>query len=133
MSTFINYYITKRDGMDTIDLKLIAIGFITGIVNGLFGSGGGTIIVPALVFLVKMEDFKAHATAISIILPLSIISTIIYLKSNLINFNIVYIIAIGGIIGSFIGAKLLKKIPNIILRKIFGIIIIITAIRMIIG
>ena len=119
--------------MDTIDLKLIAIGFITGIVNGLFGSGGGTIIVPALVFLVKMEDFKAHATAISIILPLSIISTIIYLKSNLINFNIVYIIAIGGIIGSFIGAKLLKKIPNIILRKIFGIIIIITAIRMIIG
>ena len=119
--------------MDTIDLKLIAIGFITGIVNGLFGSGGGTIIVPALVFLVKMEDFKAHATAISIILPLSIISTIIYLKSNLINFNMVYIIAIGGIIGGFIGAKLLKKVPNIILRKIFGIIIIITAIRMIIG
>lgn len=119
--------------MDTIDFKLIAIGFITGIVNGLFGSGGGTIIVPSLVFLVKMEDYKAHATAISIILPLSIISTIIYLKSNIVKFNIGYIIAIGGIIGSFIGAKLLKKIPNLVLRKIFGIIIIITAIRMIIG
>ncbi|NMA86650.1 MAG: sulfite exporter TauE/SafE family protein [Tissierellia bacterium] len=119
--------------MDTIDFKLIAIGFITGIINGLFGSGGGTIIVPALVFLVKMEDYKAHATAISIILPLSVISTIIYLKSNIVKFNIGYIIAIGGIIGSFIGAKLLKKIPNLILRKTFGIIIIITAIRMIIG
>lgn len=59
--------------MDTIVLKLIGIGFLTGIINGLFGSGGGTIIVPALVFLIGMEDFKAHATAISIILPLSII------------------------------------------------------------
>ncbi len=56
-----------------------------------------------------MEDYKAHATAISIILPLSVISTIIYLKSNIVKFNIGYIIAIGGIIGSFIGAKLLKK------------------------
>lgn len=119
--------------MNTIDLKLIVIGFITGIINGLFGSGGGTIVVPALVFLIKMEDIKAHATAISIILPLSIISTFIYLKSNMINFDIGLIVVMGGIIGSFIGAKLLKKIPNLVLRKIFGCIIIITALRMILG
>jgi len=119
--------------MDTIDFKLVAIGFVTGIINGLFGSGGGTLIVPVLVFLVKMEDFEAHATAISIILPLSIISTIMYLKSNIIKFNIGYVVAIGGIIGGFIGAKFLKRIPNIILRKIFGVIIMITALRMIIG
>jgi len=119
--------------MDTIVLKLIGIGFITGIINGLFGSGGGTIIVPALVFLIGMEDFKAHATAISIILPLSIISTIIYLKSNIIKLDISFIVVLGGIIGSFIGAKFLKKIPNLILRKIFGIIIIITALRMVLS
>ena len=118
--------------MDTIVLKLIGIGFITGIINGLFGSGGGTIVVPALVFLVGIEDFKAHATAISIILPLSIISTIIYLKSNVIKLDISLMVTLGGLIGSFIGAKFLKKIPNIILRKIFGIVIIITALRMII-
>ena len=119
--------------MCTIVLKLIGIGFITGIINGLFGSGGGTIIVPALVFLIGMEDFKAHATAISIILPLSIISTLIYFKSNIIKFDIGFIVVIGGIIGSFIGAKFLKKIPNLVLRKIFGTIIIITALRMILG
>lgn len=118
--------------MDTIVLKLIGIGFITGIINGLFGSGGGTIVVPALVFLVGIEDFKAHATAISIILPLSIISTIIYLKSNVIKLDISLMVTLGGLIGSFIGAKFLKKVPNLILRKIFGIIIIITALRMII-
>jgi uncharacterized membrane protein YfcA len=118
--------------MDTIVLKLIGIGFITGIINGLFGSGGGTIVVPALVFLVGIEDFKAHATAISIILPLSIISTIIYLKSNVIKLDISLMVTLGGLIGSFIGAKFLKKIPNLILRKIFGIVIIITALRMMI-
>lgn len=68
--------------MDTKVLKLVGIGFVTGIINGLFGSGGGTLIVPALVFILGIEDYKAHATAISIILPLSIISTFIYLKKR---------------------------------------------------
>lgn len=119
--------------MDRIDFKLLALGFITGIVNGIFGSGGGILIVPILIFLLKMEDYKAHATAISIILPLSIISTLIYLKSDVIKFKIGLIVALGGVIGSFIGAKFLNKIPNLVLRRVFAIFIIITAIRMIMG
>lgn len=110
---------------------LIGIGLITGFVNGLFGSGGGTLVVPALVFLLGMLDYKAHATAISIILPLSVVSTFIYLRNNVIELNIALITVLGGVIGSFLGAKLLKKVPTPILRKIFGSVIIITAIRMI--
>ncbi|NLX61584.1 MAG: sulfite exporter TauE/SafE family protein [Tissierellia bacterium] len=112
-------------------IKLIAIGLITGFINGLFGSGGGMIIVPALIFFVGIKEHKAHATAISIILPLSIISTFFYLKADIIKFNIALNVALGGIIGSFIGAKLLNKIPAPLLRKIFASIIILTAIRMI--
>ena len=112
--------------------KVLTIGLITGIANGLFGSGGGTIIVPSLVFLLGINDYTAHATAISIILPLSIISTLVYFKHNIIRFDILSMVVFGGIIGSFIGAKILKKIPIKILRKIFGILIIITAIRMMI-
>ena len=118
--------------MDTKPIKLIAIGLVTGIVNGLFGSGGGTLVVPALVFLFRIKDYKAHATAISIIFPLSIISTFIYFKNNIIRFDIALIITLGGVLGSFIGAKILKKVPTSILRKIFGTVIIITALRMII-
>ncbi|GFN35940.1 sulfite exporter TauE/SafE family protein [Tepidimicrobium xylanilyticum] len=118
--------------MHSKPLKLVIIGLITGLVNGLFGSGGGTLVVPALVFLLDLKDYKAHATAISIILPLSVISSYIYLKNNIIPLNISLIIALGGIIGSFIGAKLLKKVPVPILRKIFGSLIIYTALRMII-
>lgn len=112
-------------------IKLIGIGLVTGLINGLFGSGGGILVVPALVFLVGLDDYKAHATAISIILPLSIISTFIYFKNNILRFDIGSIIILGGVIGSFIGAKFLKKVPNKILRKIFASLIIITALRMI--
>ncbi|HZJ99594.1 MAG TPA: sulfite exporter TauE/SafE family protein [Tissierellaceae bacterium] len=117
--------------MDNNKYKLIAIGIIAGLVNGLFGSGGGTIVVPSLVFLLKLKDYKAHATAIPIILPLSIISVTIYLFNNKIPLDIALYVASGGIAGSYLGAKFLNKIPVKYLRKIFGSVIIYTAIRMI--
>lgn len=117
--------------MDKNRIKLLALGLVTGFANGLFGSGGGTIIVPALVFLFGLKDYKAHATAISIILPLSVISTIIYFFNNNIPMDLTLKVMSGGLIGSFIGAKSLKKIPTNVLRKLFGSVIIYTAIRMI--
>ena len=124
-------YTIEEVPMDRQTIKLMAIGLVTGTVNGLFGSGGGTLVVPALVFLIGIEDYKAHATAISIILPLSVISAFIYLKGRAIPLNMGIIIVAGGVIGSFIGAKFLKKIPNNILRKVFGSVIVFTALRMI--
>ena len=117
--------------MDNNKYKLVAIGLVAGLINGLFGSGGGTIVVPSLVFLLKLQDYKAHATAIPIILPLSIISVIVYLFNNKVPFDLALFVVIGGIGGSYIGAKFLNKIPVKYLRKIFGSVIIYTAIRMI--
>ncbi|OLS02853.1 sulfite exporter TauE/SafE family protein [Tissierella creatinophila] len=116
--------------MSSLNLKLISIGIIAGIINGFFGSGGGIIVVIGLVHLIQIEDYKAHATAISIILPLSIVSTIIYLFNNKIPIKITILTMIGGVAGSFIGAKTLDKIPVSILRKIFGGVIIYSALRM---
>ena len=117
--------------MDRNKMKLVSIGVITGFINGLFGSGGGIIVVPALIFLLQVDDHKAHATAISIILPLSIISTIVYFLNGSIPFKIAIPVSIGGILGGFIGAKTLNKISPNLLRKIFGSLIIYTAVRMI--
>ena len=117
--------------MDNNKYKLAAIGIVAGLINGLFGSGGGTIVVPSLVFLMNLEDYRAHATAIPIILPLSIISVTIYLFNNKIPFNVALLVASGGIAGSYLGAKFLNKIPVKFLRKVFGGVIIYTAIRMI--
>lgn len=106
--------------MNKEKLKIIGLGMMTGIINGLFGSGGGTIIVPTLIYILGVDDYKAHGTAIAVILPLSIISTIIYMKYNVINYDIAINIALGGILGSYFGAKYLNKVPIKILRKVFG-------------
>ncbi len=112
-------------------IKLLLIGILIGLVNGLFGSGGGTIAVPALVFVLGLNQHKAHATAISIIFPLSLISSFLYFRHGILNLKIAGLVALGGVIGSYIGAKNLKKVPSNILRKIFGIFMIIAAIRMV--
>lgn len=112
-------------------VKLLLVGFIIGLVNGLFGSGGGTVAVPALVFMLGLSQHKAHATAISIIFPLSLVSAFLYYRNGVLNFKISSIVALGGVIGSYIGAINLTKVPSSMLRKIFGIFMIIAAIRMI--
>lgn len=112
-------------------LKCAAIGIVTGILNGLFGSGGGTIVVPAMVHFLDIDEHKAHATAISIILPLTIISSFFYINSNFVNWNLVLKTSVGGIVGGYIGAKLLRFIPSKYLSKIFGAFMIFASIRMV--
>ncbi len=108
------------------------IGIVTGFANGLFGSGGGTVVVPAMERFLKVEAHKAHATAIAIILPLSIVSCLIYLKNGKIVWMTVLLISVGGLVGGYIGAKLLNKVPTKWLHKIFGLFMIAAAVRMIV-
>ncbi|ABW19320.1 permease [Alkaliphilus oremlandii OhILAs] len=110
---------------------IILIGFTSGIVNGLFGAGGGTIAVLALTLIFSVSQHKAQATAISIILPLSLISGFIYYRSGFTTMETTVKVAIGGVIGSYIGSNLLNKIPENYLRKIFGAFIIVSALRMV--
>ena len=64
-------------------LKKIIIGFFAGIASGLFASGGGMIVVPALVYLLNVEEAKARATSLFVILPMVITSGIFYYKNSL--------------------------------------------------
>lgn len=115
------------------NLSTIIIGIVTGFANGLFGSGGGTIVVPATEKFLHIEAHKAHATAIGIILPLSIISLIIYAYQSSILWNVALITSIGGVIGGTVGAKLLGKISSVWLHRIFGIFMLIAAVRLVIS
>ena len=108
------------------------IGLIAGFLNGLFGSGGGSILVPSLERFLNMEEHKAHATTIAIILPISIVSIFLYFRNVNVDIKQILIVSLGGILGGFLGAKYLKKIPSKWLHKIFGIFMIIGAWRLII-
>ncbi len=100
-------------------LKIMIIGICAGIVSGLFSTGGGMILVPAFIYLLKMDEKEARATSIACILPMVIMSSIVYAKNKNIILNRGLLCAIGGIIGGFIGSNYLNKIPNWILRIIF--------------
>jgi len=112
-------------------VKYAIIGLVTGVANGLFGSGGGTIAVPAMVLLLGAEDHKAHATAISIILPLTVVSSFFYIWNGYVNWPLTLNVTLGGIVGGYLGAKLLSICPAGILRKIFAVFMILAAIRLI--
>lgn len=112
-------------------IKKIMIGMLAGLVSGLFATGGGMIVVPALVYLLGIEEGKARATSLAVILPMVITSGIFYYKNDYIDWKIGVLCAIGGMIGGFLSSKYLKKIPDIYLKVSFTIFLIYVSIRMI--
>lgn len=110
-------------------LKTASIGVCVGFCNGLFGSGGGIIAVPAMEKLLGAEEHKAHATAIAVILPLTVVSLIPYIFKGFFDFTLAWQTSLGGIIGGVIGAVLLKKLSAPLLKKVFGVFIIAAAVR----
>ncbi len=90
----------------------LLIGAVAGLVNGIFGGGGGMIVVPMLVMLLKCPPKKAHATALIIILPLSLVSGIIYAVFGNLNINVATPVSIGVILGGALGAFLLSKLSS---------------------
>ena len=111
-------------------VKYAGIGLVTGAANGLFGSGGGTIAVPAMVLLLGADDHKAHATAISIILPLTVVSSFFYISNSYVDWGLTVKVALGGLVGGYVGARLLQICPSKLLRKIFAAFMIVAGIRM---
>ena len=100
-------------------LKKILIGVLAGTICGLFGTGGGLILVPAFIYMLKMNPKKSRATSICCMLVMVITSSIFYYKNNYINWQVGLLCAIGGIFGGYLGAKLLKKVPDYILKIFF--------------
>ena len=109
----------------------VFIGFFAGIVSGLFASGGGMILVPAFMYLLKMKDVVSRATSVICILPMVVTSGIFYYQNNYIDWKVGILCAIGGIVGGMVGAKLLNKLPTKYLKIAFTIFLIYAAYKMI--
>ncbi len=106
-------------------------GFFIGLINSLIGACGGIITVAAL----KKDGFsqkEAHANAIAVILPLSVISSVFYIIEGYSGIREALIFIPGGLAGAVAGGMLLTKIPQNILKKIFALFIIWAGTRMII-
>ena len=108
----------------------IPVGLLVGLANGLFGAGGGTVLVPALERFKPLETHKAHATALAVILPLSVVSALIYVWGVDVNWPAVGLVSAGGVVGGVLGAKLLSKISAGWLNMLFGLFLAAGAVRM---
>ena len=110
--------------------KKIIIGMLAGIVSGLFSTGGGMILVPAFMYWLRLDATKSRGTSVFCILPMVITSSFFYYKGNFVDWKISILCAIGGTIGGYFGAKLLKKLPEKYLKIAFTFFLIYVSFRM---
>ncbi len=111
-------------------ILLLGIGIVTGLINGLLGVGGGTVLIPSMVFLLGVSQHQAHGTSLAVILPTTVASSIIYGLNKGLNFPVALEVVIGGIAGGYIGAKLMNRIPANRLRQFFGVFMFLAGLRM---
>ena len=109
------------------------IGFFIGFINGFLGGGSGMLLVPSVKFVGGVDQKKSQATAISIILPLSLISGLVYTFKGVYDLGIGLSVGGGVIAGGVLGACLLKKISNKALAVIFYLLMLAAGIRMVIA
>ena len=115
----------------TIKTSLVLlVGLAAGFLSGMFGVGGGILIVPALVLVVKMDQRKAHGTSLAAVLPISAASLVTYWAHDHVDFRVALCLAIGAIGGAIIGTKLLHVLSHRTLSLAFSGLLIATAIRL---
>ena len=109
--------------------KYVVTGALGGLANGLFGSGGGLFLVPLMTRWSKLEERKAFATSVAIILSLSIVSSVVYFTKGALDFSTAWPYLLGGVIGGVISGLVFQKVPLNFLRRIFGLLILYGGIR----
>jgi uncharacterized membrane protein YfcA len=112
-------------------LILLVIGTITGIFAGMLGVGGGIIVIPALVMIMGLSQQTAQGTSLAMMLPpVGILAVMNYYKAGHVDFRIAILLAIAFIAGSYFGSKLAITIPQGLMKKIFGVILFLVALKM---
>ena len=113
---------------------LLLIGVLAGVFAGMFGIGGGLIIVPALALLYGMKQHAAVGTSLgALILPVGALSAWVYWKNGNVNIKYSVLLAAGLLVGAFVGAKLVEPVSDLTLRRMFGAFLLIVSVRMLWG
>ena len=113
----------------TNTLLTVGGGLLTGFVNGLLGAGGGMLAVPILERF-DIEKKKAHASAVAVIMPLSLFSAVLYLINGSVTIGDAVKYVPWGLLGAAVGTFLLKKLPDKWIRRMFSVFMIWAGIRL---
>lgn len=115
-------------------MLLLVLGIVAGLLSGLLGIGGGIIIVPALVFLFGFSQHMAQGTTLALMVPpIGILAAWMYYKQGNVDLSAAALICIGFVLGSLFGAKFASAVPELVLKRIFGVLFLVVSVRMIIA
>lgn len=115
--------------MHSSKLKYALAGSAAGLANGFFGGGGGSVLVPVLTRLCGMEQRRAFATSVAVILPLCVLSVVIYFMRGGLDLTVAWPYLVGGTVGGWLGGRLFKGVRVDWLRRGFGLLLIYGGVR----
>jgi uncharacterized membrane protein YfcA len=115
-------------------LLFLLLGLVTGIFSGLIGIGGAIIIIPALVLLFGLSQHMAQGTTLALMVPpIGLLAAWVYYKQGFVDLKIAGLICLGFFVGGLIGAKFAAQIPDQLLRRLFGVILLLASLKMMLG
>jgi len=112
-------------------LPLIAIGLAAGVLAGMFGIGGGLVIVPALLYFMKLSEVDSIGTSLAALIPpVGLLGAMEYYRNGHVNLKYALAVAAGLFLGSYFGARIILALPPLTIRRIYGVFLAIVAARM---
>ena len=113
-------------------LMLIIIGLISGMLAGVFGVGGAIIVIPALVFILGLSQHQAQGTSLAFMIPpIGILAAWNYWKAGQVNWKFALVLSLTFVVGAYLGSQVSINIPDRVLRKLFGFLMLAVALKMI--
>jgi uncharacterized membrane protein YfcA len=109
---------------------MVVLGMTTGFMSGLFGIGGGILMVPGLLFIAKFDSRRAHATSLAAMLPMAVSGLVTYVVNDTVDWPVVGLLSLGSVFGAFVGTSLLTRLSRRALAIAFAVPLLIAAIRL---
>jgi len=111
-------------------LRASALGVLAGVVSGLFGVGGGVVVVPGLVLWMRLDQRKASATSLATIVASAGAALLLFGRASAVDWEAAAYLLIGAVAGAWIGARFLHKIPAVLLTWVFAMLMLVAAARL---
>ncbi|PYV22062.1 MAG: permease [Acidobacteria bacterium] len=116
----------------THTLLYLLLGLVAGVISGLIGIGGGVIIIPVLVFLFGFSQHRAQGTTLALLVPpIGLLAAWTYYKQGYVDLRVASLICVGFFLGGLAGAKIATSLSNAVLEKVFGVALLVVALKMI--
>jgi len=112
----------------------LLLGLAGGIASGIFGIGGGVVLIPAMVFLFGLTQHQAQGTTLAVLVPpIGLLAALRYYYSGNVKIDMALFVCLGFFVGGFIGASLIQGVPDLVLKRLFGVFMLVIAVRMIVS